>query len=74
MSLDERALVRLIKPLNETAWLHLFRKTKGAEVVRDIGHNLPAVFAVKDALDLEKVETAYHYAEKYSVKKEKTET
>jgi hypothetical protein len=39
-----------------------------------MGHNLPAVFAVKDALDLENEQTAYHYVEKYSIKKEKTET
>jgi integrase len=71
--LSGRQLLRLIKPLNENAWLHLFRETKGAEIARDLGMTITAVTEVKNTLDLENETTAYRYVRRYAVQEMKVE-
>lgn len=64
--LSGRQLLRIIKPLNPTAWLHLFRETKGADIAIEGGRNLNTVYEVRDTLDLENEETAYRYIRRYA--------
>jgi hypothetical protein len=71
--LSGRHILSLIKPLNPTVWMHLFRETRGAEVARDKGRSLDSVFAVRDSLDLENEATAYRYVRRYAVEVVKTE-
>jgi integrase len=71
--LSGRQLLRLIKPLNENAWLHLFRETKGAEIARDLGMTITAVTEVKNTLDLENETTAYRYVRRYAIQEMKAE-
>jgi hypothetical protein len=71
--LTGRQLLRLIKPLNENVWLHLFRETKGAEIARDLGMTITAVTEVKNTLDLENETTAYRYVRRYAVQEMKAE-
>lgn len=71
--LSGRQLLYLVKPLNPSAWLHLFRETKGAEIAKEHGRNLVAVYEVRDTLDLEKEETAYRYVRRYAVQEIKAE-
>jgi integrase len=71
--LSGRQLLRLIKPLNENAWLHLFRETKGAEIAREKGRTLDAVYSVRETLDLENETTAYRYVRRYAVQEMKSE-
>jgi integrase len=71
--LSGRHMLSLIKPLNPSAWMHLFRETRGAEVARDKGRSLDSVFAVRDSLDLENEATAYRYVRRYAVEVVKTE-
>jgi len=66
-------LLRIIKPLKNDAWLHLFRETKGAEVAKAHGRTLNAIYEVKDSLDLENEETAYRYVRRYVAKKQEIE-
>ena len=68
-----RQLLKIVKPLNPLAWLHLFRETKGAEIAKELGRNLGAVYEVRDTLDLEKEETAYRYVRRYAVQEIKAE-
>jgi integrase len=72
--LSGRQLLRLIKPLDPTLWLHLLRETKGAEISRDLGMNITAVTEVKNMLDLEREETAWNYVRRYAVQEAKAET
>jgi integrase len=71
--LSGRQLLRLIKPLNASAWLHLFRETKGANIARDGGRNLNTLYEVRDTLDLENEETAYRYIRRYAVQEVRTQ-
>ena len=71
--LSGRQLLRLIKPLNENAWLHLFRETKGAEIAREKGRTIDAVYSVRETLDLENETTAYRYVRRYAVQEMKSE-
>ena len=72
--LSGRQLLRLIKPLAPTMWLHLLREGKGAEISRDKGMNITAVTEVKNMLDLENEETAWRYVRRYAIQEAKTET
>jgi integrase len=72
--LSGRQLLRLIKPLAPTMWLHLLRETKGAEISRDLGMNITAVTEVKNMLDLEREETAWNYVRRYAIQEAKAET
>ncbi len=71
--LSGRTLLRIIRQLSKTAWCHLFRETKGAEIARARGRNITTVFEVKDTLDLEKEETAYRYVRRYATQVMPTE-
>lgn len=71
--LSGRQLLRLIKPLSPTAWLHLFRETKGAEIAKANGRTLASVYEVRETLDLENEETAYRYVRRYAVQEMKAE-
>jgi integrase len=64
--LNGRGLLRIIKQLDPTAWVHLFRETKGAEIAQKYPQTLTAIAHVRDGLDLEKEETAYRYVRRYS--------
>lgn len=69
--LSGRQTLRIIKQLNPRAWCHLFRETRGAEVVkRDERHkgsaDLFTVYKVKQALDLEREATAWNYINRYA--------
>jgi len=67
-------LLRIVKPLNPSAWLHLFRETKGAEIAKRFGRTITAISEVRESLDLEEESTAYHYVRRYAAKKQETET
>jgi integrase len=60
-------LLRIVKPLDKTVWLHLFREAVGAGISRDLGLNLLAVAEVKNTLDLEREDTALNYVRRYAV-------
>jgi len=69
--LSGRHLLRIVKQLNPKAWFHLFRETRGAEVVRadERKHGqagLETIFRVKRALDLEREATAWRYVSRYA--------
>lgn len=69
--LSGRQILRIIKELNPRAWCHLFRETRGAEVVKkDEGEKGQAdiftVYKVKQALDLEREQTAWNYINRYA--------
>lgn len=67
-------LLRLIKPLAPTVWLHLFRETKGAEIAKQFGNNLAGITQVRETLDLEREETAYRYTRRYAEQEITAET
>lgn len=73
MHLSGSQLLRIIKPLNESAWLHLFRETKGAEIAKKYGRTIASVTEVKESLDLENESTAYVYVRRYAAKKQPKE-
>jgi len=60
-------LLFLIKQLDSTVWLHLFRELKGATIARKEGKIIDAVYKVKSALDLSKPKIAYNYVERYAI-------
>ena len=69
--LSGRQILRIIKQLNPKAWCHLFRETRGAEVVRADERkrgeaSLMTVYRVKHALDLERATTAWNYIDRYA--------
>ncbi len=63
-------ILRIIKPLDQTAWIHLFRDTKGAQIAQEKGRTIDAVYEVKETLDLEREETAWHYIHRYAAKRQ----
>jgi len=76
--LSGRQILRIIKQLNPEAWCHLFRETRGAEVVRSdekrLGEaSLLTVYRVKRALDLERETTAWNYINRYATETITTE-
>lgn len=76
--LSGRQILRIIKQLNPKAWCHLFRETRGAEVVRAdekrLGEaSLLTVYRVKRALDLERETTAWNYINRYATETIETE-
>jgi hypothetical protein len=72
--LSGRQLLRLIKPLNRKAWLHLFRDHVAAKIARDSGDTIRSIYEIRDTLDLEKEETAYNYVRRYGIQEVKAET
>jgi len=71
--LSGRQLLRLIKPLNENAWLHLFRESLGASIAKAKGRTLDAVYEVRETLDLENEATAFRYVRRFGVMEMKSE-
>lgn len=69
--LSGRQILRIIKQLNPRAWCHLFRETRGADIVRadERKHgqaSILTVYRVKHALDLERETTAWNYINRYA--------
>ncbi|RLG44110.1 MAG: hypothetical protein DRN81_05230 [Thermoproteota archaeon] len=68
--LSGRQILRIIKSLNPNAWCHLFRETRGAEIVKkDEAKGQVSIFTVykvKHALDLEQETTAWNYIRRYA--------
>ena len=69
--LSGRHVLRIIKELNPRAWCHLFRETRGAEIVKRDEQKKGAadiftVYKVKHALDLEREQTAWRYINRYA--------
>ena len=46
-------------------WVHLYRETQGAMVVRAQSNQIAGLFAVKQRLDLEDLNTAMRYVQRY---------
>lgn len=67
--LQGQSLLLIVKDLDPDLWLHLFRELKGGEVAKAFGRTIQAVYEVKDTLDLEKEETAWHYIKRSVPKK-----
>ncbi len=73
-TMSGRAFRRTIKFLNPKAWHHLFRETRGAEIVKadekEHGQaNLETIFKVREDLNLEKEDTAWHYVRRHGTPK-----
>lgn len=69
---------RIIKGLNPRGWVHLFRETKGAQVVRrdekEKGEaSIETIYRVKRTLDLELTSTAFRYIDRYGTQKVEAE-
>ena len=56
---------RVVVSASEEAWPHLFRETVGARVVKRHGQTIVSLFAVKRRLDLERLDTAMRYIDRY---------
>ena len=67
--LEGQSLLLIVKSLNSDLWMHLFRELKGGEIAKKFGRTIQSVYEVKDALDLEKEETAWHYIKRSVAKK-----
>ena len=67
--LQGQSLLLIVKSLDPTLWMHLFRELKGGTVAKAYGRTIQSVYEVKDALDLEKVETAWIYVKRSVPKK-----
>ena len=66
-----RQVLREVQKMDPNAWCHLFRETRGAEVVRkdesEKGHaDFFTVYKVKQTLNLERTETAWRYVDRYA--------
>jgi len=66
-------LLRSLKAVSKTGWLHLFRATKGEEVARLHGRTLESLHNVASALNVTD-QTAMHYIERYVPEKQPVET
>ncbi len=66
---DGSTLLSIVKQLDPNVWMHLFRSTKAGHIADKFGRTINAVHEVKDALDLEKEETAWHYIKNKVAKK-----
>ena len=69
-ALSGRQLLAIVKDLDPSVWLHLFRKMKGSQVARKYGRTLDSAYQVKTTLDLERTETALRYIEEFVPKLE----
>lgn len=67
--LDRTTVWRVVISAGEETWPHLFRETVGARVVNRYGDTINGLFAVKRRLDLERLETAMRYVERYAGEK-----
>lgn len=69
--LSGRQILNIVKDLNPNAWCHLFRETRGAEIVKhdekERGEaSILTVYRVKRSLDLESEQTAWRYIDRYA--------
>jgi integrase len=69
--LHGRQLLRIIQSLNPKAWCHLFRETRGAEIVKkdeDVRGeaSIETVYRVRRGLDLESEASAWRYIRRYA--------
>ena len=76
--LSGRHILRIVKALNEKAWCHLFRESRGAEIVKldesERGQaGLETVFKVQLGLDLESTSTAWNYVRRFMTETIRTE-
>lgn len=69
-----RHLLRIIKPLDTTLWLHLFREGFGAKIAIEQGNTVTSVAMIKEYLDLENESTAWNYVRRHSIQTIPTET
>ena len=58
--------MRIIKEVDSQAWVHLFRETMGAEIVR-ADPTIMAAFKVMKRLDLEDYNTRLRYMRRYAI-------
>ena len=63
--LSGRQILRIVDALNPRAWVHLFRETEGAEVVKK-DPTVIGVFKVMRRLDLDSEEAAWRYIRRYA--------
>lgn len=68
-SLRRTTVWRIVVAAGEETWPHLFRETVGARVVERHGDTINSLFAVKRRLDLERLDTAMRYVERYATEK-----
>jgi len=69
-ALSGRQILNIVKELDPSVWMHLYRKLKGSEVARKYGRTLDSAYNVKTTLDLERTETALRYIEEFVPKLE----
>ena len=67
--LQGQSLLLIVKSLDPTLWIHLFRELKGGTIAKAHGRTIESVYAVKDALDLEREDTAWRYIKRSVPKK-----
>ena len=65
--LTGRQLWNMVTEERPETWPHLFRETQGAKVAKRYGNAITGVFAVKQRLDLERIETAMRYVARYAI-------
>lgn len=69
--LHGRQVLRIIQSLNPKAWCHLFRETRGAEIVKKDEEargeaSIETVYRVRRGLDLESEASAWRYIRRYA--------
>jgi len=65
--LSGRQILRIVKQLNKTVWIHLFRSDVARGIAERMGKTMGAVTEIKETLDLEKESTAYIYVRRHGV-------
>jgi hypothetical protein len=65
-------LLKILKALAPTTWLHLWRELIGKEICEE-DSSITAISKVQTALDLEESSTAWLYAKRFLIQKAKTE-
>ena len=57
---------RIVTTASPDIWTHLFRESMGERTVKKYGDTINGLFAVKRRLDLERLDTAMRYVERYA--------
>ena len=65
--LNRESIWRRVTLHGPETWTHLYRETQGARIVRSQNNQIAALFAVKQRLDLEKLDTAMKYIQRYGI-------
>lgn len=63
--LSTRQILRIVQKYNPNVWCHLFRETAAADIIEK-DQSIIAPWKVRRRLDLEKVETAFRYMDRYA--------